>query len=320
MKRDLAIDYLRSSITVAVVAHHAALAYNTFSHYDPVRYVRSTAPVVDAVRFAPLDYFVAWNDVFFMALMFLLSGLFVAPELARKGSARFFADRAKRLGIPFAVAVTLVMPLAYYPSWHLSNDAARGGFLRRFFTTDGWPVGPPWFLWLLLAFSAVAALASWLVPRSWARLSCPPPTPWGLGLVFLAASLVATVPMRLFIPWYAWSRLGGPFAFQTSRLVLYLAWFLLGVSLGGENLDSSLSANNLRPWPLWLVLGLAGFVAHWLCSGGSVLRAVSPWAGRVILAAIFSFCCTFTSLALVGAFRALVRFPRAWADSLSENA
>ena len=51
-----------------------------------------------------------------------------------------------------------------------------------------------------------------------------------------------------------------------------------------------------------------------------VPRGVSPWAGRLILAGIFSFCCTFTSLALVGAFRALVRFPRAWADSLSENA
>jgi hypothetical protein len=260
VKRDLAIDHLRSGITVAVVAHHAALAFNTFCRYDPVHYTRSTAPVVDRVRFAPLDYFVAWNDIFFMALMFLISGLFVAPALARKGPSRFLADQAKRLGIPFAIAVTLLMPLAYYPSWHLSNDAARGGYLRRFFTTDGWPVGPPWFLWLLLAFCAVAfcavaTLAAWLVPRVWNMLSWPATSPGGLAAACLAVSLLATTPVRFFASPYAWSSLGGPFAFQTARLPLYFAWFLLGVSLGGENLRS-LSAPASGP-------GRSGFSWVW---------------------------------------------------------
>ena len=63
MKRDIAIDYLRGAITVLVVGHHAALAYTTFSSFNPVAYTSSTAPIVDAVRFAPLDYFVAWNDI-----------------------------------------------------------------------------------------------------------------------------------------------------------------------------------------------------------------------------------------------------------------
>src|SRR5215467_13007348 len=44
-----------------------------------------------------------FNDTFFMALMFLLSGLFVWPSLERKGSARFLRDRTLRLGVPFAV-------------------------------------------------------------------------------------------------------------------------------------------------------------------------------------------------------------------------
>jgi hypothetical protein len=70
LKRDIAIDYLRSSVTVAVVAHHAALAYNTFSHYNPSNYTKSTAPIVDTVRFPLLDPLVGWNDIFFMSLMF----------------------------------------------------------------------------------------------------------------------------------------------------------------------------------------------------------------------------------------------------------
>ena len=49
-----------------------------------------------------------------MALMFLLSGLFVWPSLERKGGARFLRDRVLRLGVPFAVAAGILMPLAYY--------------------------------------------------------------------------------------------------------------------------------------------------------------------------------------------------------------
>jgi peptidoglycan/LPS O-acetylase OafA/YrhL len=320
MKRDTAIDYLRSGVTVLVVAHHSGLAYNTFSRFNPAHYTASTAPVVDMSRWAPLDYLVAWNDIFFMALMFLISGLFVAPALGRKGAGRFFSDRAKRLGIPFAIAVTLLMPLAYYPSWRLGDDADRGGYLRRFFTTDGWPVGPPWFLWLLLAFCALVAFAYWLAPRLWVRLAWQPTSAWGLAAVFLAASLVATVPVRLFVPPYSWSSLGGPFAFQTSRLMLYLVWFLLGVSLGGENLQRSLAVSNLRPWPLWLLLGLATFVAHWFFSGSASLRSMPAWLGNGALAIVFTLCCAFTSLASLGAARSLARAPWPVAASLSENA
>ena len=41
-----------------------------------------------------LDRHGRWNDSFFMAMMFLLAGLFVPPALARKGAGRFVRDRA----------------------------------------------------------------------------------------------------------------------------------------------------------------------------------------------------------------------------------
>ncbi len=55
-------------------------------------------PVVDAQRFYGFDLYCAWEDVCVMALMFFLSGLFVAPSLKRKGAGRFAADRGLRLG------------------------------------------------------------------------------------------------------------------------------------------------------------------------------------------------------------------------------
>jgi glucan biosynthesis protein C len=110
------IDDLRSAVIVLVVAHHAALAYIPHAHYDPHNYLNSSAPVVDPQRWWPLDLLVSWNDHFFMALLFLRSGLFVLPALRRKGVRRFLLERFQRLGLPFLVAAGLLSPLAFYPS------------------------------------------------------------------------------------------------------------------------------------------------------------------------------------------------------------
>ena len=45
MKRDIAIDYLRSGVTLLVVAHHASLAYNTVSFYDADDYLKSSTQI-----------------------------------------------------------------------------------------------------------------------------------------------------------------------------------------------------------------------------------------------------------------------------------
>ena len=118
------LDYLRGFITVLVVAHHSSLAYTTFASFNKKAYILSTHPVVDTVRSVFLDIFEDFNDVFFMSLMFLISGIFILPALARKGPRQFTIDRFKRLFIPFAIGVTILMPLAYIPAWVL----AKGNF------------------------------------------------------------------------------------------------------------------------------------------------------------------------------------------------
>ena len=91
------------------------------------------------------------------------------------------------------------------------------------------------------------------------------------------------------------------------------------MSLGGKNLQRSLSASNLRSWPIWLLIGLASFLAHWFFSGGAFLRSM-PTLGSGVLAIIFSLCCAFTSLASVGIARSFVCASWPVATSLSENA
>ncbi|HEY0273928.1 MAG TPA: acyltransferase, partial [Chitinophaga sp.] len=153
------IDYLRSFITVLVVAHHAALAYTSFAVFNRQAYILSTHPVVDTARCGWLDFPVMFNDTYFMALMFLLSGLFAGQGLLRKGRAAFLRDRVYRLLLPFVAGVTLLMPLAYYPAWlGMGKPGGMGAYLADFFSVEAWPVGPPWFLWVLFLFNALIAL------------------------------------------------------------------------------------------------------------------------------------------------------------------
>jgi len=164
--RDVAFDYLKATVILMVVAHHSCLAYTTFAHFDPADYLKSTAPVVDTARWQFFDYAENFNDVFFMSLMFFISGLFVWRSLQRSGVVAFTRGRLLRLGVPFAVGILLLMPLASYASWQLTGrDAGYLAYWRQDILHERFP-GPLWFVWLLLFFDILAAGVFIAWPRS----------------------------------------------------------------------------------------------------------------------------------------------------------
>ena len=76
------MGYLRAFLTLPVVAHHAALAYHPFAPPLPASLldqprIWTAFPVVDPARWNGFAWLVSFNDVFFMALMFFISGVFV---------------------------------------------------------------------------------------------------------------------------------------------------------------------------------------------------------------------------------------------------
>ena len=90
---NVSIGCLRAFITLMVVAHHAALAYHPYAPAPPatltaVPRIWQAFPVVDSQRSTLFALFVGFNDMFFMALMFFLSGLFVWKSLERKRRGR----------------------------------------------------------------------------------------------------------------------------------------------------------------------------------------------------------------------------------------
>lgn len=268
-----ALGTLRGVLTLLVVLHHALLAYHPYA--PPVGPSLSAMPfwrafpVVDPQRWSGATWIVAWNDTFFMALMFLLSGLFVWPSLARKGVAAYARDRLLRIGLPFAVFALALSPLAYLPSYLQTGAAwSWSGFWSAWTALDSWPTGPAWFLSLLLAFDAVAIALFALLrraplagPRRALAFLAERPLPFALGLAALA--VVAYVPLAQRYGTMRWTELG-PFTFQTSRLGLYAAFFLVGLAAGASGLARSalVAARGLaRWWWLWLPLAALAFRA-----------------------------------------------------------
>jgi Acyltransferase family len=268
---NLALGYLRAFLVVLVLAHHAVLAYHPFAPPAPATLTAQPRwwqafPVVDSQRWTGFSVLVGFNDVFFMSLLFFLSGLFVLGSLQRKGTGTFLRDRLLKLGLPFIVATAVVAPLAYFPTY-LQTGAHGGlsGFWTQWFALGNWPSGPAWFIWLLLVFDCLAAALFVLWPR-WAEsiggfISVISRRPITFFSLLIALSASAYIPMALAFNPLRWTAFG-PFAFQTSRILHYLLYFLIAVVIGAYGIERGLLAPEgklARRWPLWVLRALFAF-------------------------------------------------------------
>ena len=331
--RDIPLGYLRTFLVVLVVLHHAVIAYCQFApppaHSLTAQPLLWTAfPIVDAHRWGLADLIVGFNDTFFMSLMFLIAGVFTWTSLTRKGASRFIGDRARRLGIPFVIGAGLLTPLAYYPSW-LQSATQAGPFWKQWLAIGVWPAGPAWFLWVLLAFSLIAAIAYRFamgagdaIARAVQRLGERPI----LAFVVLASvSVCAYVPMAATFDPSTWKSFG-PFFVQISRVPHYFLYFAFGTGLGAAGLSRGLlqpKGRLARRWLLWCVAAFIAFVV----ATGAVIAMVSAAMHGHPNAALATFCnamfpitCATISFACIAVFLRFATKARRAFDSLSANA
>lgn len=329
----LAIANLRGVFILILVSFHACLAYlgstkAPTAAFDQPPFLWLAFPVVDERRFFGFDIYCAWEDVHVMALMFFLSGLFVAPSLRRKGAGRFALDRLYRLGLPFLFSTLVLMPIAVYPVFHrLKPDASVADYLAAYRNLPFLPNGPTWFLWLLLAISLAAAAVHALAPRAFDALAAVAAQarrrPRRYLVTLTAAAALAYLPPTLAYGPFDWFE-EGPFSFQMSRPLLYAVYFFAGAAVGaaglGEGLlapDGALGANwrrlgVLSPAMLFLWMGLTGVVLSFPDFAPVTMRLLSGLAyvgasvaGVMLLMAVATrFCATRI----------------AWLEPLSRNA
>ena len=263
--RIVALDRARTLITLLVVLHHAVINYTWFGHGDRMRWLG-------------FDLVVLFNDSFFMACMFFLSGLFVRDSLARRGPADYLGRRGWRLGVPFLVSIFVIMPIAYYPSFVRFNPlAADFNFLQFWWhtlTVGPWPSGSAWFLWVLLALNAIAALLWAAAPRAIDALGQPiralRDRPIAAFVAFLVFTIVIYLPMRLWFGDLSWLVPGHyPLPIQTSRILLYAGYFFTGVGVGAAGLKAGGLTETgalTKRWMVWLAVALVSY--------GAILAAV----------------------------------------------
>ena len=326
------IGYLRAFITVLVVGHHAALAYATFtppvapSLVAPLRWWQAF-PIVDLHKWSGADTIVGFNDTFFMSLIFFISGLFVWKSLQRKGIRRFLNNRTLRLGLPFLGAAAIIAPLAYYPTYLQTGQHGLSGFAHQWLSLGYWPAGPAWFVWLLLAFDSVAAALYFYKP-GWAeamgcflaRLANEPIRFLGY---LIGMSAAVYIPIAVHFNPLAWTQFG-PLAFQTSRLLHYLVYFLMGIAVGAYRIERGILASGgklARRWVLWSVAAVVVFLASsgfFIMIVTSVKATSVPWQAAADL--VFTITCATTSMAMLALFVRFVKRSRSIFDSLRDNA
>ncbi|ABD87154.1 acyltransferase family protein [Rhodopseudomonas palustris] len=255
--RNLSLDRTRSFLTILVLIHHAVIPYTYYGHTDPK-------------SFAGFDAIVLATDSFFMALFFLLSGLFLWPSVAHRAPGVFARDRLIRLGLPFVFAALTIIPIAYYAiALRQSPGLGFAEFWLKTVTVGPWPSGPLWFLWVLLIYSIVGGLLYRLAPQALDpinRLSVRAfRQPVVLFAVFVAVAAVVYVPVRVLLGPNHWLEFG-PFSVQTSRILLYAAYFFLGAGIGAANIKTGLlSPEGELPngWARWAITALVPYCALW---------------------------------------------------------
>lgn len=259
--RIVALDRARTFITLLMLLHHSVVNYTWFGAGDKARWLG-------------FDLVVLFNDSFFMAFMFLLSGLFVHDSLTRKGSVTFLRDRAWRLGVPFLASVFVLMPVAYYPTflrYHLpgTTDFNFFHYWWRTISVGPWPSGPAWFLWVLLALDVIAAAIWAMTPRACGAAGRWIDTlrnrPMTAFTAFLAFSILIYVPLRYIVGDAAWFEPGHyPLPIQTSRILLYAGYFFTGVAIGSLSLRAGILAEQgevAKRWPTWAAFAALFYAA-----------------------------------------------------------
>jgi glucan biosynthesis protein C len=262
----LFFDTVRNMAMLSVVLYHAVAAYSTVTPHWSVH--DGSSIVADGIR----DLF----DVFMMPAFFFLAGYFSLPSLSRQGVWKFLTGKFKRIGVPWLLAIFIIIPITIYFTRVKANpDLVRQSFwhywmtyLSDFGTLRIGILGMDrtnqmhfWFLSLLLAFFLVFVLFHVIkekVDGSFGAFGSREPAShgsilWAL-LVTTTLTSLASFVMILLTPYLSWLTVDLLLQFQPINLALYIASFYLGVFaysrrwLAGNEFPQRLS--------LWIPVGI----------------------------------------------------------------
>jgi glucans biosynthesis protein C len=254
-------------MVLLVVVYHAVAAYATVAPHWAIH--DTTFFAADIIR----ELF----DPFMMPVLFFVAGYFALPSLEKKGAGEFLKDKGKRLLIPWAVAVLIAVPLLLYlkgaPSvrpfssyWLWFLGSSQPGI--SLFTGPNQQV-IYWFISLLFAFFVVFAIAHTLT-RRWRSSAVAPAAQKASGahsvlvtlLLFGVLTSLGSFVSLLLFPDTSWFTLALFLQFEPTRLVLFVAYFALGVY--AQSRGWFVDGRPVGSLPLWGALSAVLLVAYFV--------------------------------------------------------
>jgi peptidoglycan/LPS O-acetylase OafA/YrhL len=137
----------------------------------------------------------------------------------------------------------------------------------------------------------------------------------------LAISALAYIPMALHFTSLAWTAFG-PFAFQTSRILHYLCYFLIGAGVGMGGVEGGLLAPDgklARRWLLWVAAALGAFVAATAMTLFALISGSQARGLEVAMHAGFVLSCAASCFAFLALFLRFAGARSLLKDSLAAN-
>ena len=229
----ISFDYLKGVAITLIILMHAIVAYSSFGSYGPVE---SPGNIII------FDYIVAFIDSFAIPTLFLISGFFVLPSLKKHGAKGYIKERLIKLGIPWVLGLGI------------ENLLQMTGTKIGFY-------GPLWFLMVLIFFDFFAILIYLVISKFGSKikphLERIYENPSLFFLALLTISGLGYLTMLQIVPDGKWVSFG-PIMFDSSRILLHFAFFIMGVSIGHFGLKQTIFSpdnKSKRFWLVWLIIG-----------------------------------------------------------------
>lgn len=287
------LDNLRSFIILLVIIFHVALGYMS----PPLEWWY----VVDIKTSPIFTVFVMDVDVFIMPVMFLIAGYFTVPVLQRKGIVKFFRNKLIRIGLPWLVGVLLLAPAITYMIWFSRSNTPPAYLMywqTMFFSPTVFNHAHYWFLGVLFYFYLIVGGVYKLQPMLLQIKTKPAMPSFFFFILFGLFTMAAFLIPNLFMPADIWFSKLYIISFQPTRILLYFAYFLLGIYAWR---NSWFTSSGYRP-----------SLIHWLIAAGSMLilftlyRSTIPIPPTLLLktghAALHSFFCLSMVFSLLAIF------------------
>ena len=224
-ERLLYIDNLRLLVIVLVVSIHLAVTVSGLGSWYYVYGIH-----LDTLSTVWFAWYQSFTQGYFLGLLFMISGYFVAGSYDRKGFGQFAGDRFKRLIIPTLIFMIVITP--FIEIVELGNKYS--GFNLVGFLSG---TGPMWFAVALFGFSLIYGLVRLSSRRSvaasgWKQLKLT------LGMAVSLALIIAVFAFLI--------RIVQPIGtdilnFQLCYFASYIALFIVGVLAYRNNLFAKIS-------------------------------------------------------------------------------